>query len=48
MFNFYPLIMSKGWFNAICVPDVQEVVTLLYSKLVYKIGDYFLDIQYLR
>ena len=25
---------------------VQEVVTILYSKLLYKIGHYFLDIKY--
>ena len=28
------------------VPSVQEVVTHLYSKLLYKMGHYFLDIQY--
>ena len=28
------------------VPSVQEVVTILYSKLINKMGHYFLDIQY--
>ena len=26
--------------------SVQEVVTILYSKLLHKLGHYFLDIQY--
>ena len=29
------------------IPSVQEVVTILYSKLLYEMGNYFLDIQYL-
>jgi len=39
-------VESKDANNFLTLPSVQEVVTHLCSKLLYKMGKYFLDIQY--
>ena len=45
----YPLIRSKGQLVLVLsiVLYIQEVLAHLYSELLYKLGQDFLDIQYL-